>query len=419
MERTDPILLLEHPKLSKWDIFLVFWLICVSGNPLFDAWGGKYIYVGTAFGVMVISIYYGRPLYSLKLILFLLGSIVLFLLQSTILSEVSSSASVSFLARIYLGFLITSFLGSRFRFAYMKVMFFVAVVSLVFWLINAVVDFPGIEVGRYRSIVVFNYIIKTDIYSFTGRRNSGMFWEPGAYQSFIMVVPLLFIGQIKELWVQYRKECVILILALLSTMSTTGYMVFAVLILLILLKNVRNIFLRTITVVSSIMIFMWAYNTFDFLGEKIEGQYEDVLELEDNEANWGRMGAMKIDIKNIERHPIVGNGFLMSEKYGVLGDSMAGAGNGFSGSLNTFGIPFIVLYFFLLYKNASASTKYESMIFPIIVMFLLNGEYFLNYPLFWSFIFIQYPYILQYEENSDIDDSVQSQDNNLEMLTAG
>ena len=411
-------LLLEQPKLSKIEMFLVFWLICISGNPLFGEFGGKYIYALTAIGALIISIYYGRKLYSLKLILVLFASVVLFTLQSTILSEISVLANANFLARIYLGFLITAVLGNKFRFAYMKVMFFVAIVSLVFWLINALVDFPGIEFDRYRSIVIFNYIPNTDLYG-VFRRNCGMFWEPGAYQGLIMLVPLMFIGQIKELWQQYRIECVILILALFSTMSTTGYLVFAVLIMLVMFKNVRNIFFRTVVAASSLVVFIWAYNTVDFLGEKIENEYESAMELGANEASWSRMGALQVDINNIKRHPILGNGFSMHEKYGQLGDKMAGSGNGFSGALNMFGMPFMFLYFYILYRNTPARTKYESLIFPIIIMLLLNGEYFLNYPFFWSLIFVQYPNINLYETDSNIDDSVQSQGNNREVFAAG
>jgi hypothetical protein len=399
---------IEQPTLSKIDFFLVFWLICISGNPLFGELGGKYIYLGTTIGAAAISVYYAKPLYSLKLIMFILASVVLFLLQSTILTSFSVLANANFIARLYSGFLITSFLGYKFRYAYMKVIFFVSVVSLVFWLINAFVDFPGIEIGQYRSIVVFNYILKTDIYSFTGRRNSGMFWEPGAFQGFIMLVPIMYIGQIRELLRQFRKECIILFLALLSTMSTTGYVVFAVLVLLVIVKNIQNVFFKFVLAFSMAAIFMWAYNTLDFLGEKVEKQYDDALELGRGEVSWSRMGALQIDLENVKRHPIIGNGFLQDSRYGILGDKMRGAGNGFTGALNSMGIPFIIFYFFLLFKNAPAVTRYESMIVPIIILLLLNGEAFLNHPLFWSLIFVKYPDLSSSELYDDICAEIQT-----------
>ena len=388
--RTD--VSLEQPNLSKIELFLVFWLICISGNPLFSQYGGKYIYAITAMGALAVSFHYKKELYGERLKLWLLGSCALFVLQAVVLSEVSLLANVNFIVRLYLAFLITSFLGDKFRYAYMKVMAFVALLSLVLWGINNVVELPGIEFSRCRSILFFNYIIESKVQSgFINHRNCGMFWEPGAYQGYIMLVPLMYIGQIRELMRQYRKECIVLFLALLSTMSTTGYVVFAVLIMLILMKNIRNVVFKFFVAFSVVALFVWSYNSFDFIGKKIESQYESAMQLGTGEASWSRMGALRIDMENIKRHPIVGNGFSMKEKYGQLADEMGGAGNGFSGVLNMLGIPFMIFYFLQLFKNAPATTRYESMIVPFIVILLLNGEYFLNYPLFWSLMFVQYP----------------------------
>lgn len=403
---------LERPNLSIMEGFLVFWLICISGNPFFGEYGGKYIYAATVLGVFVVSIYYGKMLYNTRLVFWLLGSIVLFMLQATVLSEVSILANVNFVARLYLGFLITMLLGYKFRYAYMKVMFFVSVVSLVLWVVNTFVELPGIVANRHLSLVIFNYIPRSELY-WIFRRNCGMFWEPGAFQGFIMLVPLMYIGQIREFLRQYRKESIVLFLVLLSTMSTTGYVVFAVLSMLIILKDIRNVFLKFFVAFSTVAVFMWAYNTFDFLGEKIENEYESAVEQESGKASWSRMGALRIDMESIKKHPILGNGFSMREKYGQLGDKMGGAGNGFSGVLNMLGIPFIFFFFLQLYKNAPATSRYEKMLFPIVIVLLLNGEYFMNFPLFWSLMFVQYPDILYnevYNEESIV------LDNNTEQL---
>ena len=159
----------------------------------------------------------------------------------------------------------------------------------------------------------------------------------------------------------------VLFLVLLSTMSTTGYVVFAVLSMLIILKDIRNVILKFFVAFSTVAVFMWAYNTFDFLGEKIENEYESAVEQESGKASWSRMGALRIDMESIKKHPILGNGFSMREKYGQLGDKMGGAGNGFSGVLNMLGIPFIFFFFLQLYKNAPATSRYEKMLFPIVI----------------------------------------------------
>ena len=391
---------LEQPTLSKMDVFLVLLLICISGNPFFGAMT-KFKYIIVAIFVTMISIMYEKPLLSKRTLLWVIVCSVLLFLQYCILNRVSINADVNFFARLYLGSSIMIILGERFRYAYLKIMAFLAGVSLVLWLVNSFVMLPGIEVPRHRSLIFFNYINKANFDGFRIRRNCGMFWEPGAYQGFIMIVPLLYIGQIRNLLSQYKKECVILFAALLSTMSTTGYVVLAVLAMLLIMKNINNVFLKFFVAFVAVAVFIWAYNTFDFLGEKIESQYEEAMALESGKASLSRMGALQIDIENIKQHPFVGNGFLMSEKYGDLADEMRGAGNGFSGAINIFGLPLILLYLFGLYRNAPAATKFESMIFPLIIMLLLNGEYFLNYPLFWSLLFVKYPELyFEYEEYS-------------------
>ena len=83
-------------------------------------------------------------------------------------------------------------------------------------------------------------------------------------------------------------------------------------------------------------------------------------------------------------------------RYGILGEYMKGAGNGFTGAINMLGIPFIILYFLGIFRNLSHIPKANRLVFIFAIILILNGEYMLNYPLFWSLLFIKMP---QYERN--------------------
>lgn len=131
-----------------------------------------------------------------------------------------------------------------------------------------------------------------------------------------------------------------------------------------------------------------ASNSIDFLGDKIEGQYENAMSLRTNEVSWTRMGAMKIDLQHISRHPLVGNGFVMTSRYENLGDKMVGSGNGFTGAINMLGIPCIAIYFLVLYRSLNFNQKKQKIFFISLIVILLNGEFFLNYPLFWGLPFV-------------------------------
>ena len=223
-------------------------------------------------------------------------------------------------------------------------------------------------------------------------RNCGMFWEPGAFQGYIMLAFLFYINDYKLLWSTQRNKCIILSLALLSTFSTTGYIVFFLYIAYIVYSSQLNYYIKTLVTSLMLVCCVYSYYNFDFLGEKIEGQYENAMKLGTNEVSWSRMGAMKIDLQQISRHPIVGNGFLMTSRYEKLGEKMAGSGNGFTGAINILGIPCIALYLIALYKSLTFRKRHEKVFFVSVIIILLNGEFFLNYPLFWGLPFISIPH---------------------------
>ena len=256
----------------------------------------------------------------------------------------------------------------------------------------------GYKISRYNSILFYNFM--------NIERNPGMFWEPGAFQGFIMLVPLFYSDKLKQLWKQHRKECVILLLALLTTQSTTGYLTFAAFIFLTILLNGKiNPILKGVAVAAIIGVFTYAWSQ-DFMGEKIMNEYEDAQTIEAGEVSWSRMGAMMVDINNIERHPIIGNSFLMESRYGILGEYMSGTGNGFTGAINIFGIPFIILYLLGIFRNLPHIPKGNRLIFVLIIIMILFGEYMLNYVFFWSLLFIKFPIN---EKSSNSFNSVQPQ----------
>lgn len=55
-------------------------------------------------------------------------------------------------------------------------------------------------------------------------RNSGPFWEPGAFQGYIWIAVLFLLFDIDKKCIKYRKAVLALfIITLLTTQSATGY----------------------------------------------------------------------------------------------------------------------------------------------------------------------------------------------------
>ena len=371
-------------KVSRFELILMFLVLCISGNPLFIYTESNLLYVVSVVIMFVLSFVKRKALCNRKLFFWLTCTFFLFFFQNSYLELTSIKADANFIARLYIAFLAASFFGYRFRDVYFKVMVVLCAISIPCYLLQLSGVCFGYEVNRYKCILVYSFIMESE-------RNMGMFWEPGAFQGFIMLVPLLYSDNLKKLWNNNKKECVILILALLTTKSTTGFLAFAAFIFLnILLEGKINVFLKTILIMLAIVGFslVWAQ---DFMGEKLMNEYEELQTMQNGQVSWNRMAVMIIDFQNIMRHPIIGNGFMDNSRYGILGELMRGAGNGFTGTINMLGIPFMLLFFIGVFKNLVHMSKVKRYVFIFIFILLLNGEYFLNYPLFWSLLFIKFP----------------------------
>lgn len=382
-------------EISYKDIFYAFLLLCLSGNPFFPEVFTEWIYI--VFAGVLFFMHSGKLTADrLRLNAFrkwMIGFIVLFVAQFIFISPVSIPADINFLAKFCIAFIIPCILGEKFRYAYFKAITFTAAVSLVFFIIYVTTGWhTGLQIGRNYSILIYNHVIGNLDYDGI-IRNSGMFWEPGAFQGYINLVSLMFINELKQLWKQERLSCIILLLALITTFSTTGYVVFMFIIGSVFIKETRNVIVKGIVGTTIVAGVIYAITSFDFLGEKMQGQFENAATLQYGEVSWNRFGAAVVDSYEIARSPITGNGFMMDARYPKLGELMAGSGNGFTGAVNMFGIVAMFFYFLHLFKRAPGISITDKFIFSVAVILLLQGEYFLGYPMFWALIFLRYPKI--------------------------
>lgn len=378
---------IESFNVTKLDYFITTLVVCISGNPIITN-GSKWHGIIAAFIMLLICLVLRRSLINISFLKWLIGFALLFTLQRILLPTTSIPAEVNFIAKLYTIFLATLFLGAKFRYTYFNLIYIISAISLICLTLNYLGINMGVQFEKYRTIFVYNSFIhfeKANIH-----RNCGMFWEPGAFQGYIMLAFLFYINDYKSLWKTHKRKCVILSLALLTTFSTTGYIVYILYITYIIFTNHINYYIKTLVILIMLICNIYAYNNIDFLGEKIEEQYENAQNLRTGDVSWTRMGALMIDIQHIKKHPMIGNGFVMTSRYGVLGNKMHGSGNGFTGAINMFGIPCILIYLILVYRNLNF-TNLQKIFFVSIIIILLNGEFFLNYPLFWGLIFINIP----------------------------
>jgi hypothetical protein len=230
----------------------------------------------------------------------------------------------------------------------------------------------GYSSGSVRSLGVYT-LLTNDI-----TRNSGPFWEPGAFQGFINICLVLL--PMRQ-WRQKRFRVAVLFVALLSTLSTTGYITFFILFALKIAfeKREGSRIIASAVGLFVIVLGILAYQNLDFLGKKIADELEFTVENKGS-FNPSRSGAFLFDLPYIEKHPFIGNGFAAETRFSdnpELWASPIGHGNGFSGFLAAMGVLGLLGYYVALFRSPIAAHLGDRVILAVILTLLLQGEHFL------------------------------------------
>lgn len=296
------------------------------------------------------------------------------------------------------GFYVMDKLGERFKYAYMNIMYLIAYISLFFYVIMIFTGYvPSLSIfdkPEYKSIFIFNMRIN----EIASHRNCGPFWEPGAFAGYLLIVGLMFFNQLDLLWREYKKKCIILLLALFSTLSSQGYLALGILVLLFYLRSHFN--LKTILAVfvfSSIALF--SYIQFDFLREKINAQLELAADWESTESlrSANRFSTTLLDFYYIEKSPIIGNTDNLQIRFAdhpfilsVIDEKGSyGSGSGTSSAIATYGIPIFSLWLYFTFLAFKRSLSIKESIFSILFVVVLGfAEAYNTYILYLSLPFL-------------------------------
>jgi hypothetical protein len=378
----------------------MFLFLALSGNPFFSITGdtSKYLFVAfVLFLVLKHRIYFDLTK-GIIFYWFLLFFSVLFVFQKMVLGFLSYPSAIAFLSKITFGYIVIRFLGHNFKYAYFQLIFFISIISLIGYLWNVLgYDIPAVYLiertdlysdNSGRNIILFHQ-------NASGLRNSGMFWEPGAFACYICLAFLFYLGKIRTLLKHHRFKVLIILLALITTYSTTGYVVLFILCLATIYfeysRKYGKLVLPLLLVFS--LVAYGVYENTDFLKDKIEGQFMEASNRDQGEFAPDRMSALLFDIHYIKKHPLVGNGYDSSTRFAdhpALQKEVLGHGNGFSDFLASMGVLSLLFYSFYVFKY----NKNHGVLFLMAIFILLQGEPLLIYPLFLSlpFVFIYEKY---------------------------
>ena len=398
--------MIQKRLINFQDYIPLFILLLFSGNPLFTSEDySKTILVIYTLGFVAYMLFIsGIKVPARMSVIFLVvvaSIIILVLFQHILLGFVSYPGVFALILKILLGmFTLLYYMDKKIDFltVYIKIMTFLVIASLPFWLIN--------HFGWYGYDLDFNHLKTFFFYtSFQGLegymlvRNSGMFWEPGAFSGYL-VLALVFITvrngkfQIGD----FKMEALWITIGIITSMSTTGFLVFLIILNIYIFQNYG---LAKIVVIPLTLVAIYVgYSKLDFLQEKIELQYQESKELSKSDISNTRFGAWKMDMQYIESQPFTGNGLDAKTRYRfhpwITTD--IGHGNGMSNFLVYWGIPFFLFWMFSVYKSAKtiSQSTFIAVCTTLILLLLLQGEQFLNFPMFLMFFIIPYVYKIEY-----------------------
>lgn len=303
----------------------------------------------------------------------------------------SYPAILNRIASIIVGVFIFNQTAERFKDYYFNVMFWLSLVSLIFYSFTIVADkainFFGDGI-RYYSIGIYNHI------SYNGEfinRNSGPFWEPGAFAGYLLLIPLFFIDNLVQFWKINKFKVIILFVALLTTKSTSGYIVLFFIIGYLSFFKIRYKTVKFLIIPIVFCVSFYSYNNLEFLGDKILQQNLSANRVvSSGKYSAARIGSFMFDLHYIQKHPLFGNGLHSKTRYEdhpELQNRSLGHGNGFSNFIASMGLIFAFIYFYMIYMNLPFNRR-DRIAFIIVLILLLQGEQYLNYPLFLGLPFI-------------------------------
>ena len=372
-------------QISTQEYLIVLLLIFTSGNPL-AKYIGEYVYVIFTFFSILYYFKNKRTFENKKNIINNVGKhigicLFIFFCQYIIFGWNTLPGIINFICKIIFGATVVIYCGYKFKIIYLRLLTLISIISLVGWTLKQIdinIGFISIPFGE--SAIFYNNIL------FHPERNSGCFWEPGAYACYLLFNLILFSTELKSLVTIYKKESIILFLALISTQSTTGYLAFFAFFCMVLIFKIKSMW-KYIFLLIFIPLSLVIYNNTEFLSYKIENQVQGSFSSK-GEYNSTRLGSLLFDWKYIQKHPIVGNGLHERTRYRddlylirEWKEGLAMSGNGFSGRLAEMGLLFYVSFVVFFFKTNKSVTRRDLFLSLFLVVLLLQGEQLFNYPL--------------------------------------
>lgn len=385
------------------EYILVFLLIATSGFYYFYS-NVEYVIIGAALVILFFFIY-NKWIILDKLAIFIILAFVFWeILQFVILGGFEFRPILGTASRFFFAYGVIKLTEKRFIPEYVNIIFAFAIISLFFYslfFIHGITEYfikfsdqisPIFEIkdDNYRldprpNIVIFNF----HGFELTPKRNSGPFWEPGAFSIFLNIA--LFFHLLKKKRLLTFKS-IILIATIITTYSTSGILTLFVILTWYLYQVKTNLLIRIISLLAATILFVNVYFEVDFLGRKVQDNIEEATT-----TTGSRFGSALADWLLFKQNPIIGYGRNIDAKYGVsyFDLSIMHRNNGLTNLFVQWGLILALVYLVLYYKSLINITsfykkdiKYTALTGFIVIILSGFSQGIFQYSLFHSLIFL-------------------------------
>jgi len=415
----------EEEKTNLLESVNLFLLLSLSGLNFFSDNDNFLFFV---FSSNLLLFLYKKEKIDNGFFVFLFFFIFLTIAQLIWFSDGNFKSTIGFFLRLLTAYLVIKNC-SNFLSSFLRLLFFLSLASIFFYLFFLL--FPSIEDTLFsnkhfwdnpatnenkKSLIIYN-IFREPLHGidslglFGLPRNSGPFWEPGAFGGY------LTIGIAFEmiLYRKFSKRAFIFLIVLLTTFSTAAYLAVALFFLsyfLFLETNKK----RKLLIFPALLagVFYLIFNV-EFLAIKIIEQikgFEEEQIYNTQSDNDTRLGSTVLDFKDFQRSPLFGTGPSNETRYGK-NEILFMRTNGltdFAVKVGLLGFLFICWTFFHSLKNYFSESgiskpKTSAHILMFITFLISLSEAYFNMPFFWSLFFLQYAEIISQTGTYEIIDS--------------
>tara|TARA_B100001057_G_scaffold193971_1_gene194797 strand:+ start:4898 stop:6085 length:1188 start_codon:yes stop_codon:yes gene_type:complete len=376
--------------------FLVFLTILVSGVPVIEYYFNDFYKDLFLIGILIINFFFciNKKINLIKSdILFFIIFLILITFHFLKYENLILVASLGFLINMTIAFLNIKNI-KNFSKIYIKIIYYISLISLFFYFLYIVTEFKfGIQLN---AISTHNFFYHYKLEGLNYFRNSGPFWEPGAFAGYLVLALFLILRDFNKI---DKKIFLFISLTLITTLSTTGYIAyFLILIILLLKKKIiyfdnKRFYGPIFILIIIFFLGMYFYNEFDFLKNKINLQIEaSQYQLKNYQSN--RIGNFLYDLQFIKINPFYGlsaNIDIRNLYDPLASDIIFNQGNALSGFTVRFGLIgiFTVLTFFCYAVFKSTKSYPITFVSLMLLCCLLFSEKYLNFPLFFTLFFLR------------------------------